>query len=209
MPNNLITRIYFNNKCFYISEHMNPAFPGEVVVVKNRIELEEAFSETDKMSSQDILFTAGEGYYTIQSDFFSLFEMIQASGGLVRNEEGDILFIHRRGKWDLPKGKLEPYETLSRAAVREVSEETGLTQLDLLARFAVTYHLYKMHDIFYLKETHWFEMNGTRHEPLFPQYKEDITAVRWFEIDDLRDVFENTYRSIKELLDDFLASIPK
>ncbi len=38
----------------------------------------------------------------------------------------EILMIFRRGKWDLPKGKLDKGESLEACALREVEEETGL-----------------------------------------------------------------------------------
>jgi glyoxylate carboligase len=33
--------------------------------------------------------------------------IIIAGGGVVTNAQGDLLMIFRRGKWDLPKGKLD------------------------------------------------------------------------------------------------------
>ena len=62
--------------------------------------------------------------------------MIQAAGGLVNNEKDEILMIFRRGKWDLPKGKLDKGETLEECAVREVEEETGLKKLQLTSTLA-------------------------------------------------------------------------
>ena len=48
--------------------------------------------------------------------------------GLVRNEQGQVLFIRRRdnGKWGLPAGRIELRETVFEASQREVKEETGL-----------------------------------------------------------------------------------
>jgi 8-oxo-dGTP pyrophosphatase MutT (NUDIX family) len=40
------------------------------------------------------------------SSFLSLFKIIPAAGGVVFNEKRECLFIYRRGKWDLPKGKI-------------------------------------------------------------------------------------------------------
>jgi 8-oxo-dGTP pyrophosphatase MutT (NUDIX family) len=45
---------------------------------------------------------------------------IIAAGGLVLNEDKEILMIFRRGFWDLPKGKLDPDETIEHCALREV-----------------------------------------------------------------------------------------
>src|ERR1700759_4462521 len=36
--------------------------------------------------------------------------VIKAAGGMVRNDDGNYLFIFRNGKWDLPKGKVEKDE---------------------------------------------------------------------------------------------------
>ena len=55
-----------------------------------------------------------------------LLPLIEAAGGLVKNENGDYLFIYRNDKWDLPKGKIEKDEKTKVAAVREVEEECGI-----------------------------------------------------------------------------------
>ena len=51
--------------------------------------------------------------------------------------------MFRRGKWDLPKGKLDPGETLEACALREVREETGVGQLELIKFLLVTEHEYE------------------------------------------------------------------
>ncbi|ELK54949.1 NUDIX hydrolase [Haloferax volcanii] len=49
-----------------------------------------------------------------------------AAGGLLRRDDGRLCLVHRPryDDWSLPKGKLEPGETLVETAVREVREET-------------------------------------------------------------------------------------
>ena len=87
---------------------------------------------------------------------------IIAAGGLVQNEQGELLMIYRRGKWDLPKGKLDKNETIEACAVREVMEETGLTNIELGKWIDTGYHLYfdpyLNEDV--IKETHWFAMRA-------------------------------------------------
>ena len=56
---------------------------------------------------------------------------IRAAGGIVHRQGDDgteVLVVHRPkySDWSLPKGKLDPGETLEQAALREVEEETGL-----------------------------------------------------------------------------------
>ncbi len=43
---------------------------------------------------------------------------VEAAGGLVLNEKGEVLMIFRRGSWDLPKGKIDPNESVETAAIR-------------------------------------------------------------------------------------------
>ena len=65
-----------------------------------------------------------------------------AAGGLVTNPNGEILWIFRRGFWDLPKGKLDEGETIQSCAVREVQEETGLINIQLHQMIGFTNHTY-------------------------------------------------------------------
>ncbi len=53
-----------------------------------------------------------------------------------------LLLLSAHGPWEFPKGKLEPGETLLQAAIRELSEETGLTGVDIVPGFTrqITYH---------------------------------------------------------------------
>ena len=85
---------------------------------------------------------------------FKKFLLVKAGGGLVRNGEGKYLFMKRRGVWDLPKGKLDPGETIETCAVREVREETGLQDVRLDGPLLVTYHTYDENGKHILKETH-------------------------------------------------------
>jgi hypothetical protein len=63
--------------------------------------------------------------------FFKHFNIIEAAGGIVQNEKKELLFIFRRGKWDLPKGKMENNENALQCAEREIEEETGAKELRL------------------------------------------------------------------------------
>jgi 8-oxo-dGTP pyrophosphatase MutT (NUDIX family) len=70
----------------------------------------------------------------------------KAGGGLVYNTKGEILFIFRNGKWDLPKGGIEKNEKIKQTAVREVEEETGVTGLEVVEKLPKTYHVFKQID---------------------------------------------------------------
>ena len=74
-------------------------------------------------------------------EFKSKIKTIYASGGIVKNKKSEILFIFRRGKWDLPKGKADKGETKKQTALREVKEETGVKELVINKFFRTSFHL--------------------------------------------------------------------
>jgi 8-oxo-dGTP pyrophosphatase MutT (NUDIX family) len=126
--------------------------------------------------------------------------LIRAGGGLVKNEKNEVLFIFRRGKWDLPKGKLDEGETLEQCALREVEEETGVGQLELVRFLLITEHDYEERGKPILKETHWWLMKTIGNQPLIPQKEEDITEIRWIGPADFNLIKQNTYPAILDVL---------
>ncbi len=125
---------------------------------------------------------------------------IIAGGGIVENEEGKILFQYRRGKWDLPKGKLDEGETIEECATREVEEETGLQNIQLGDLVGITHHFYKENGKDIEKETHWFEMKVSGDQKLTPQLEEDILELRWVSKDELQDYLTYTFDNIVDII---------
>ena len=76
----------------------------------------------------------------------------KAGGGLVYNKKGEVLFIFRNGKWDLPKGGTEKFEEMEQTAMREVEEETGVGKLKITKKLQKTYHIFKRNGIYRLKD---------------------------------------------------------
>lgn len=144
----------------------------------------------------------------LKKDFLSEFECIDAAGGLVRNNEGQVLVMYRRGAWDLPKGKVDEGETLTEAAIREVQEETGLMELELGApiRFEgylneATYHSYPYKKHQAMKVSYWYEMKYLGNETPVPQTEEDIEKIKWVNPEDLPNYFGNMYPSIIDVIE--------
>lgn len=127
------------------------------------------------------------------------FTLIQAGGGVVLTPKDEILFIYRRKKWDLPKGKLDEGETIEQCAIREVQEETGLTELILGDLLITTYHLYIENEMI-LKETFWFEMTTTE-RTLVPQAEEGIKKAIWVHPNNIQFQLSNTYESIIDVIE--------
>ena len=126
----------------------------------------------------------------------------KAGGGLVYNKDGDVLFIFRNGKWDLPKGGMEKTETIEETAIREVEEETGVTGLAITEKLQRTYHIFKRNGRYKLKITQWFEMR-TKYEGTPPgQTDEGIERVEWVNPKDIKFLLENSYENIKLLFEE-------
>jgi mutator protein MutT len=136
----------------------------------------------------------------LKKAFLKKFTFIQAAGGLVINEKKEILIIFRRGKWDLPKGKLDKGETLENCAVREVEEETGLKNINLVSALTITYHTYHEGTRFFLKESHWYLMNVSGDQKLVPQTTEGIHEIKWVEPVELKQYMKNSFPSVTDVL---------
>ena len=102
----------------------------------------------------------------------------KAGGGLVFNANGEVLFIFRNGKWDLPKGGIEKDETIENAAMREVEEETGVSGLKITEKLQKTYHVFKRNGIFKSKITYWFKMETNYTGPTCPQDDCNVCSVK-------------------------------
>jgi len=128
---------------------------------------------------------------------------IIAAGGLVLNEDGDLLMIFRRGRWDLPKGKLDDGEQIEDCAVREVKEETGLRKLNVKRFLGITYHKYFDTHINeeVIKQTHWFEMHAKRKQQLIPAREEDIEEIEWVQQKKIPEKLQNSYANIAEIIE--------
>ena len=123
-----------------------------------------------------------------------------AGGGKVYNDKNEILFIYRNDKWDLPKGKIEGKETIEQTAIREVSEETGVSGLVITKPLDTTYHIFKRNGRFKIKITYWFEMKTNFTGNLCAQENEGITKVKWLNNKDIKEALQNSYANIKLLV---------
>ena len=154
----------------------------------------EAFENQIDLSS---LYIATDDPQEIWNYILSKYTKIEAAGGLVK-KGNTFLFIYRNGYWDLPKGKIENNEEPNEAAIREVEEECGLSDLQIIKPLQPSYHTYNEKGKKIIKKTHWFLMNYNGFEEPTPQKEEGITKAKWNKCD--REIFNNTFNSIKEVL---------
>jgi 8-oxo-dGTP pyrophosphatase MutT (NUDIX family) len=134
---------------------------------------------------------------------------IIAAGGIVINPNKEILWIFRRGFWDLPKGKLDPNESIEACAIREVMEETGISNLVLGDLILTTNHQY--HDTYLNTEvektTYWYQMTTDTIQEGVPQTEEDIEAIAWVKKADIAPYLAKTYENINQVMEVFLTSM--
>jgi 8-oxo-dGTP pyrophosphatase MutT (NUDIX family) len=135
--------------------------------------------------------------------FKQCFRTLRAGGGIVFNNRNELLFIYRRKKWDLPKGKLDRGETIEACAKREVREETGIRKLEIVRHLGYTYHLYLEYEMI-LKETSWYLMFSEDHW-LNPQRNEGIKKAVWVHKNNIRYQLSNTYPSIIDIFQVLLS----
>jgi 8-oxo-dGTP pyrophosphatase MutT (NUDIX family) len=126
----------------------------------------------------------------------------KAGGGLVYNKNGEVLFIFRNGKWDLPKGGTNKGEEIEDTAMREVEEETGVNGLSISKKLQKTYHIFKRNGIYKLKITHWFEMHSTYDGIPIGQAEEGIEKVEWKNPEQIKEALKNSYENIKLLFEE-------
>ena len=126
----------------------------------------------------------------------------KAGGGLVYNQNREVLFIFRNGKWDLPKGGLIKGEIIEDCSIREVIEETGVQDLVITNKLQKTYHVFKRNGVYRLKITHWYEMTTTFQGTPIPQEDEGIEKVAWLKPEEIKQALENSYENIKLLFEE-------
>jgi 8-oxo-dGTP pyrophosphatase MutT (NUDIX family) len=198
--------IYFNDKPFIITATLNDAHQrllqtaGTIFINHPTIaNVAQCIHDIDATPAAAVIIYT-EDIETYWTEFQRHFIPITAGGGLVSNQEGAFLFMFRRGKWDLPKGKLDKGETIEDCALREVREETGLSKVSLGTHLCTTWHTYRQHQKFYLKQSVWFNMHTTANEVLVPQAEEDISELRWLHEKDWQFIYNNLFPSVKDVL---------
>ena len=120
--------------------------------------------------------------------FKKKFPIVEAAGGLVKRTDNKLLFIFRNNKWDLPKGGVEKKELIINAAKREVTEETGVSDIIVEKKISETYHIFKKGKRFRLKKTYWFKMSTAYMGKTKPQTEEGIEKTKWVSNKNIEDI---------------------
>jgi 8-oxo-dGTP pyrophosphatase MutT (NUDIX family) len=202
-------KIYFGDKPVFLCDDINTEL-HEILHHPDAVFIDELSGPAIKSLLHEIKkdeFHAGvlwdKDLDKLKKVFFKHFTVIEAAGGIVQNSKKEILFIYRLDKWDLPKGKMEKGEKPDECALREVQEETGVSRLTVKEKIGETYHTYDAFGKHFLKVTHWYYITCPAVQQLIPQTEEDITAIEWVAVKNIKEQLKNTYPSIKDILEVF------
>lgn len=196
-----IYKIYMNQSLLILADFTPRIKENVQTIGLQDIDLEKLFNDSAHNSDKSVYLYIHPEIRKVFKKILSTTRIIKAAGGLVTNGNGEYLFIHRLGKWDLPKGKVEEGEKMKDAALREVEEECGIKVDYLGKKIATTYHTYYMRNKFVLKQTKWYNMGVNKIPKLTPQLEEDIDQAEWLKASDLKKVKDNTYPLILEIVD--------
>lgn len=196
-------KIYFNKR-FIVLQNTLPENPEQKYSLfykyNGRKELYRIIRKFEKNKDISSLLLVHNDLKKLWKKFKGYFRYIKAGGGFVQNELGAFLAIRRRGVWDLPKGKKSKKESIQQAALREVSEESGLQTLEIVSHLHTTFHTYSLNHEKALKKTKWYVMRSTSEEKLVPEKREKITEVKWVHPDKADEIIQDTYSSIADVI---------
>jgi len=189
--------IFVNDKPIYLTTKVEKETDFKNFLLKD-VDLNLVLQTLSKKSIHSVRLIGHDDDKLLKS-FKKKLPNVVAGGGKVYNNEGQILFIYRNDKWDLPKGKTEKNETIEDTAIREVAEETGVSKLKIIKPLPITYHIFKRNGKSKLKITHWFEMHSSFKGNLYPQLNEGITKVEWLDQKAASEALKKSYANIKLL----------
>ena len=146
------------------------------------------------------------GEHAVVAALKETFRMAPAAGGIVV-KDGNFVSIVRHDIPDLPKGHIEKGEGPEQAALREVEEETGIGNLQIIKELPSTWHCYLEHEVWTLKRTYWYLMSTTEAIQPKPQTEEGISEIKLIGNKEIDRFLNDTFRSISEILGKDLRQI--
>jgi 8-oxo-dGTP pyrophosphatase MutT (NUDIX family) len=195
-------KVFFNDRRLFLTDNFSKHFQvnyGLFYKYRDIDDLKELIELYTHLSRIDTLYLFSHDIEELRDAFKKCFVPVFAAGGLVKNDRGEFLLIHRRGRWDLPKGKQAKNEKIEDTAIREVEEECGIKELKIIRPLISTYHTYRLEKGLVLKRTSWFEMEYSGKERPKPQFEEDIRTVEWVPASKLASYLSESYQAIQDV----------
>jgi 8-oxo-dGTP pyrophosphatase MutT (NUDIX family) len=195
-------KVFIDNSVieFLDSSEERPSKAYDLVVNSLEDDLTQLLDQFDFKLATTCLLVVYEDFELAFNQVFNRYELMDAAGGIVKCDRR-YLFIERHGMWDIPKGKLDANEQPWEAAVREIEEECGIKGPVIDHLLGVTFHTYSYMGRPTIKKNWWYALNYSGSMDVTPQEEESITQAIWIEKAEWSMIRENTYESIKEVLD--------
>jgi len=123
------------------------------------------------------------------------------AGGVVYAKDNDqlkfVVVLDGYGKWTLPKGHVEAGEKIEETAIREIGEETGLTNLRIISKIGeTTYEVHQPKTKPFIKKVHFYLIE-TDWRPLKIITTDEIKEARWLTADEADSLIN--YNNVKEI----------
>jgi 8-oxo-dGTP pyrophosphatase MutT (NUDIX family) len=200
-------KVFFNQSIVYLVKRNESNFPYNTLITNPKTsDIQKLTKVLLKETKKITVVLECDSLELSWKIFKSQFNIRKAAGGLVINQNHELLFIKRKGLWDLPKGHIEKGEKTKTAALREVTEECGISGQTIIKKITTTYHTYYLNNEPVLKPSVWYLMTYVGDNKTQPQEKEGITEVIWVPYTKIPDYITNSYPSIASLLQLFIGS---
>lgn len=124
------------------------------------------------------------------------------AGGIVfrHNKKGELEILltqDAKDRWTIPKGHIEEGETAQQAAKREIAEEAGLTETDILGWLGKIHFRYRRIDKLVLMSTQIYLVRA-KGDTNAIQKEDWMNGIKWFSFEDALDAIE--YEDIGKLM---------
>ena len=197
-------KVFINNKRLILANNTEIIDYGDAAAIcLKKPETVTAAIKNHLLKSTNLdLIILSPDYKKLIEVFESNYEVRLAAGGWVWNEIDELLMIFRENHWDIPKGHLDDGESIEECAIREVKEETGVSNLEIISRIGISRHIYEYQGRAVLKVTHWYKMKASSKEILKPQAEEGIEKVQWVAESYVKERLQSSWKSLFEFYEE-------
>ena len=143
-------------------------------------------------------------YFNRHNNKQSIQEIVRepTAGGIVfrRNKKGEVeilLIQDHKDRWTIPKGHIEEGETAQEAARREIGEEAGLHEIDMLGWLGKIHFRYRRIEklVLITQQVYLMRVRTSGNEI---QKEEWMNGIKWFPFNEALDLIE--YEDIGKLM---------
>ena len=198
-------KVFFNQKPLILTNEIQDFSDNEPLLFIKYTSVAQIIKAL-KSSKNRKVFLYHKDIDKLWKSFKKKFPIVEAAGGLVERTDNKLLFIFRNNKWDLPKGGVEKKELIIEAAQREVTEETGVSDLIVQKQLSETFHIFKKGKRFRLKKTYWFKMSTKYMGETIPQTEEGIKKIEWVSKEKIDEILNYAFENIRIIVFEVLKS---